>query len=260
MMNVFIDIHCHILPAVDDGAADLETALSMARQAVDDGTTTVVATPHMSAEWPENSADNIRQYTSQLQRQLVEERIDLRMLPGADIRVDEDFVARAQSGELLSLADTGRYLLIELPHELAFPLDELLFAVGLAGYRCVLSHPERNLAIQSNPQQLIPLISQGCVIQMTAGSITGSFGSRAQRVAKQLLSQRMVHVVASDAHSHRRRRPSLMKAYQQVVDRHGQDEAETLFEINPGRIVAGKELDLPVPLKKRSWWQFGRAA
>ena len=259
-MNGFIDIHCHILPGIDDGATDLETARSMARQAVDAGTNTIVATPHMSAEWPKNSVENIRQHISQLQRHLAEHQIDLRILPGADIRVDEDFVTRAKSGELLSLADTGRYLLIELPHEVAFPLDELLFTVGLAGYRCVLSHPERNLAIQSNPQQLTPLIAQGCVIQITAGSIIGVFGSRAQCVARQLLEQRMAHVVASDAHSLRRRNPSLNDAYHHVANRHGQPAAETLFEINPGRIVAGKELDLPVPLKKRSWWQFGRAA
>ena len=125
-LEPFVDIHCHLLPEIDDGAANWDESLAMARMAVADGIGVVVATPHQLGAFSHNSAPKIRLAVEELQSRLEAERIPLQVLPGADVRIETDLAARLGRDEVLSLADNGRYVLLELPHEMYFPLDRLL--------------------------------------------------------------------------------------------------------------------------------------
>ena len=200
MYGSFADIHCHLLPGIDDGAGDLETTLAMAQMAVDDGIHTIVVTPHQLGNFSHNQGDDIRQQTVLLQRVLAERHIPLEILPGGDVRIEDGMVERIVSGEVLSLGDHRRHVLLELPHELYFPLEMTLTALEREGMTGILSHPERNQGIMRNPSLLEPLVERGCLMQITAGSLMGTFGSRSQELAEWMLEHGLVHFVATDAH------------------------------------------------------------
>jgi protein-tyrosine phosphatase len=240
--EVFVDIHCHLLPGLDDGAADWEMALNMARMAVADGIQTVVATPHQLGRYWQTSGDTIRQRAGQLQQLLDNQQIALRVLPGADVRIDERLVERIHQGDVLTLGDHGRHVLLELPHELYIPLGGLLGQLAAAGIVCVLSHPERNLGILAQPGLLRPLVDCGCLLQLTAGSLTGEFGRRAQSLSEQLIADGLAHFVSSDAHDHQLRRPVLGEAFQRVVTQVGREAAIELFCHNPACVAGGEDV------------------
>jgi protein-tyrosine phosphatase len=145
-----IDLHCHILPGIDDGSPDIATSVAMARAFVADGVTAVACTPHILPGLYENTGPGIRQATLRLQEVLVQEDIPLRLVAGADVHIVPDFVAGLQSGRLLSIADT-RYVLVEPPHHVApVRLEELFFGLLVAHYVPVLTHPERLSWIEGN--------------------------------------------------------------------------------------------------------------
>ena len=169
----FVDIHCHLLPGLDDGARDDAEALAMAEMAAADGFSTIIATPHQLGHYAHNDAAAIRAGVDRLQRILDERGIPLQVLPGADVRIEADLLSKLRSGEVLTLADRRRHVLLELPHEIYIPLDPLLDELAAAGLAGILSHPERNRGIISQPHVLQPLVQRGCFLQVTAGSISG---------------------------------------------------------------------------------------
>jgi protein-tyrosine phosphatase len=254
----WVDLHCHMLPGVDDGAGSWEESLAMARLAVEDGTIRTVVTPHQLGRYAGNTAATIRERTSQLQQRLHEAEIPLLVLPGADVRIEPDLVARLGAGEVLTLADRGRHVLLELPHELYFPLQPLLTQLDRAGYVGVLSHPERNRGLLAHPVLLTGLVSAGCLLQVTAGSLLGNFGAESQRLAEWMLHQRLVHIIASDAHAAATRRPLLRRAFDRTVALTDVETARRLFSIFPRRISEGR--DIPSgrvsPPRRPHWWSL----
>jgi protein-tyrosine phosphatase len=235
----FVDIHCHLLPGIDDGARHCEESLAMARMAVADGIGIVLATPHQLGSYSHNDGPTIRRAVDELQRLLDERQIPLRVAPGADVRIEPDLVARLRRGDVVSLGDTGRYVLLELPHEIYFPLDRMLAELAAAGYVGILSHPERNHGILASPEVLPPLVAQSCLLQITAGSLLGAFGRRSQIFCERLLERGLVHFVSTDAHGVQGRRPQLREAFDRVVALAGAETALALFCRNPARVVAG---------------------
>ena len=156
-----IDLHCHILPGLDDGAADLSVSTDMAKAFVADGVLVVACTPHILPGLYHNSGPQIRQATAQLQQHLDREGIPLRLVTGADNHIIPNFVSELRSGHLLSLADT-RYVLVEPPHHVAPPrLEELFFSLLVAGYVPILTHPERLTWIKSHYQVVLRLVHAG---------------------------------------------------------------------------------------------------
>ena len=151
----------------------------MAEMAAADGVAAIVATPHQLGNHPQVSAENVRVQIARLQSMLQQRSIALEILPGADVRIDPDLTGKILSGEVLTLADQRRHVLLELPHELYIPLDRLLgdLKAGLTG---ILSHPERNQGIINQPKILPDLVNQGCLLQVTADSIKGMFGSKSE--------------------------------------------------------------------------------
>jgi protein-tyrosine phosphatase len=219
-----------------------------------DGIGTVVATPHQLGNYPENSPQRIRGETARLQALLDDRGIPLRVLPGADVRVEPDLPGKVRRGEVLTLADRGRHVLLELPHEVFLPLDRLLRELKDAGLVGILSHPERNRGILRRPEVVRPLVAAGCLVQITADSLTGSFGSRVQRLAKWLVLEGLAHCVASDAHGLRARLPVLHPAFERVAALAGRSVALELFSCNPARVVAGRSVAAcPRPAKRFTW-------
>jgi protein-tyrosine phosphatase len=238
----FVDIHCHLLPDLDDGARGWKESLAMAKLAVADGISTIVATPHQLGNYADNHGDEIRARVDRLQTLLDRREIPLQVLPGADVRIESGLIAKIQSGEVVSLADQGQHVLLELPHEVYLPLEGLLAKLDAAGLTGILSHPERNAGIMARPGVVRSLVDRGCLIQVTAAALTGGFGSGVRQVAELLVKQGLVHFVSSDAHSPRSRPPRLSDAFERVTEIAGQEMAVELFCTNPTAVACGRDV------------------
>ena len=214
----------------------------MARLAWADGTTTLVATPHQLGTYGRTRGDAIRAQTDRFRRRLEEAGIPLTVLPGAEIRVEPDLLPRLRRGDLLTLGDHRRHVLLELPHDVYLPLDRIVSELSQAGIVAILGHPERNAGLLARPEILAPLVRAGCLLQITAGSLLGSFGREVQQLAVRLVEQGLVHFVASDAHGANSRRPLLGKAYEATEQLAGEETAMDLFCRNPGCVAAGQPL------------------
>ncbi len=241
----FVDIHCHLLPEVDDGAACWDETLVMAEIAVADGISTVVATPHQLGSFGQNRGEAIRGKVDQLQKFLDRHGVSLRVVPGADVRIEADMVRKIQQGEVLTLGDRRRHVLLELPHEVYLALDRFLPALRAAGLVGILSHPERNMGILGQPHVVSELVDAGCLMQVTAGSLFGAFGPQIEQFAQLLVRQRLVHFVATDAHGSRSRRPLLRRAFDCVVQLVGYETAVDVCCRNPAAVVAGGHVASP---------------
>lgn len=253
----FVDIHCHLLPGIDDGAADWDETLAMARMAVADGFSTIVATPHQLGSFAQNQGEQIRAAVVHLQMFLEQHQVPLRVLPGADVRIEAGMLEGLKRGDVLSMGDHRRHVLLELPHELYVPLDRLIVELQSIRMIGILSHPERNQGILSQPALLRPLVAAGCLMQVTAGSLTGGFGAAAQKLSTWMLDQGLVHFVSTDAHSTRSRKPQMSPAFAVVAERMGVETAFDLCCRNPALVAAGRNVVGGVRLSKvrgRSGW------
>ena len=243
-----IDIHSHIIPEIDDGPPDWNTSLEMCRIAAEDGVTTMVASPHMLDGMYNVKRDIILSKVDELQERLRQKHIDLVVLPGADVHVDVDLVDLLQRGELVTINDTGKYILIEFPHEVLPPsVDKLLFSIRVAGVTPIITHPERHYIVQKKPELVYQWAAAGNLIQVTAASLTGDMGKSAKECSLKFLKQGIIHLVASDAHSATWRPPGLSSAYKLIAEHLSEDEANQIFVTRPRMIIEGKELEIPVP-------------
>lgn len=238
----FVDIHCHILPQLDDGADSWDESLAMARLAVNDEISTIVCTPHQLGNYNSNDGRTIRDQVAMLQRLLEAKGVPLAVLPGGDVRIEPDMIRKIRDGDVLTLADGGRYVLLELPHEVYFHLDRLLEELDAAELVGILSHPERNRGILRQPRVVERLVRAGCLLQLTADSLTGAFGSEIKVFSEWLVSEGLVHFVATDAHGFRSRRPLLGSAFDRVVDLADYATAEAVCCRNPARVVDGRDV------------------
>jgi protein-tyrosine phosphatase len=219
----------------------------MARLAVAQGTSTIIATPHQLGSFGHNRGDDIRSRVAELQQQLDAAGVAIRVLPGADVRIEPGMVDAIVSGEVLTLGDHRRHVLLELPHELYLPLEPVLDELSRRKAVGVLSHPERNQGILRQPYVLPPLVDAGCLLQITAGSICGTFGPQCQQFCEWLLAEGLVHFVATDGHGARSRRPLMRRAFERVVELTDEATALDLCSENPGKVAVGR----PVPSGRR---------
>lgn len=241
----FTDIHCHIVPGIDDGARDERQALEMAAMAAADGTVTLIATPHQLGPNSHVTAAAIRSGVANLQRSLDAAGIDVTVLPGADVRIEPELPGLLKRGDVVTLADRGRHVLLELPHEVYIPLEPLLATLKKQGLTGILSHPERNKGIIANPAVMADVVKGGGLLQITAGSLLGSFGASARRLAEQCVRQRLVHFVASDAHDTTRRPFGLGPAREAVASLADARFADLVTCENPARVAAGDAVAAP---------------
>ena len=233
----FVDMHCHLLPGIDDGAHNWDEALAMARLAEADGIHTIIATPHQLGTYRDTDGRTIRTRTAHLQEFLNQRNVGLKVLPGGEARIEPDLVDRIRTGQVLTLADRGRYVLLEMPHEVYLPIESLLAELSHAGLTGVLAHAERNKGILAQPALVEPLVEAGCLVQITADSILGTFGKDVEDTALRLIRRGMAHFVASDAHNSRSRRPLIRRAFERLVENFGHDAAALLCCRNPAALL-----------------------
>lgn len=253
-----IDLHCHILPGMDDGPADMPESLDMARQAVDDGIHAIVATPHTLNGLYENTGPAVTEAVKRFRNALLSEGIPIEIYPGSDAHLDIKMVDKIKDGAALTINGAGRYLLVEFPnHAVPHGAKEELFQLLINGITPIITHPERNFVIQNATDILYELLSMGCLTQITAMSITGKFGEEAMASAHKMLELRMAHVIASDAHGRTLRPPLLSRAVQiaaRILGRN--EEAEEMVCGRPEAILRGEPLSLPEPRRRRRrWWR-----
>jgi len=237
-----IDLHAHLLPSIDDGADTIETALKMARIAVDDGITHMACTPHVTPGVYDNTKPDILKRIAALQQRLDEESINLWLLAGADIHVAPHLDERFRRGEIPTLNET-RYFLFEPPHHVRLPgLVQFAGVLIRAGYYPIVTHPERLSWIEQHYQTVLDLKKAGCLIQVTAGAVTGRFGSRVKYWSERMLDEGIVDVIATDAHDPRRRPPIMSEARDAIAARHDDELALKVTEGMPLKILADKDL------------------
>lgn len=240
-----VDIHCHILPQVDDGAESWEIATEMCRMAEADGITHIVATPHCNHEYIydrshlEESLDKLRHLAAAEHKPS-----GLAFSLGCDFHFSyENMQAALQHPELYCISGS-RYLLVELS-DFSLPpfVMDALQRMAAEGITPIVTHPERNRILAPHPERLLAFIERGCLVQLTGSALLGTFGDRAQRSARWLVEHGAAHALASDAHDTVKRPPQLSAARQAAVELCGEECASALVEDNPRAIIAG----LPLP-------------
>lgn len=238
-----VDLHHHLLFGVDDGAQDLRASVAMVEMAVNDGVTHIVATPHANSEYRYHRASHAARLQA-IRNALppaIASRITLGL--GCDFHLDYENTEAIREDKARFQINDGPYLLIELSdHAIPQRVDELLYELRVLGLVPILTHPERNATLQRSRTRLRTWIEADLLVQITAGSVTGTFGKKAQRVAWELLENRWVTFVSSDAHNLERRSPRLSEAYAAVAKRLGDDTADRLFTTNPLAVFEGRAL------------------
>lgn len=261
-----IDLHCHLLPGIDDGPPDIETSLKMARLAAADGITVVACTPHILPGLYNNTGPQIRDALEAFRVVLARAEISLQLVTGADVHVSPDLKAGLRDGRVLTLNDS-RYFLFEPPHHVPSPqLENHAFSLQAAGYVPVLTHPERLSWIESYYEIFRRMAERGVWMQLTAGSLVGRFGRRPLYWAERMLDEGLCHILATDAHDPVRRAPRLAEAYEAAARRVGEAEAVNLVTTRPRGILDNVSpnvlLAANVTTQNRSeararrWWQF----
>jgi protein-tyrosine phosphatase len=247
-----IDLHCHILPNVDDGPKGLAESVEMARQAVQQGIKTIIATPHHRNEKYENHGQTIFRQVEEFNRVLKSENLDLTVLPGQETRIFGEMVEALESSEILPL-NQGKYVFVELPSgHVPRYTGQLLFDIQLKGFVPVIVHPERNQEIVENPEVLYQLVKKGALTQVTASSVSGHFGKTIKKFSLQLVEANLTHFVASDAHNTFSRGFKMVEAYDVIAKNFG-IEAVYMFRENAELVVQGKSVyrEVPERVKKK---------
>jgi len=232
-----IDLHCHVLPGIDDGPETIEGSIELARVALKAGIDTLVATPHVSARCP-NDAATIARLVRELNARLAEEALPLRVLPGAEIAISQLPAIEPEELARLGLGG-GPWLLIEPPFtQVALGLEGRVLELQREGHRVVLAHPERCPALQRDRRVVRSLVQEGVLTSITAGSLVGRFGGEVRHYALELAREGLVHNVTSDAHDAVRRPPAIADELQ----RSGLGAlSEWLTRLVPEAIIRGTE-------------------
>ncbi|MCK4911109.1 MAG: hypothetical protein KAR83_05685 [Thermodesulfovibrionales bacterium] len=238
-----IDIHTHILPGVDDGAKDLEEALSMCRVCADDGVGTIAVTPHDLNGVYSNDRNAVIRHTAALKEAVIGQGIPVEIVFGADVAMSPDLLDRLDSGGIMTINDTGRYILFEPPpFFMPDALKRLIFEIKRRDIVPIITHPERNETLMNHQEALYDAVLGGALVQITAASLTGGFGPHVRERTIEMLTRKMVHIIASDSHNTTSRRPGLSRALAAASKHIGQEEATLMVQGRPEAVLRGEEI------------------
>ncbi len=234
-----VDLHCHILPGFDDGAKSMEDSLAMAEDAIADGITHIVATPHASADYSfnfKNVCAALKELNSRLGGRVT-------LASGCDFHLNHENLIALRKDARPYCINQKEYLLVEF-NDFSIPpaLDQTLHELRLSDIRPIVTHPERNGILRTHPDRLRKWIEQGCYVQVTAGSLAGVFGPASQQHAWRWLGRGMVHFISSDAHNTARRPLKLKFAYDAIAAQMGEECARALLIDNPMAAFEGRSL------------------
>ena len=242
-----IDLHCHILPGIDDGCPDIETSLAMAAMAEESGVTDIACTSHYQYALAESEGlkEKYMLLTALMQDKLAGQGIGVRLHGGSEVLCTEETPELLSRGLLPMIGKTD-YLLVEFRfHTPVEDIDDMLDRLKAEGARIILAHPERYLDVQRNRHYLVKWFREGTVLQCNKGSILGALGGHAMKTSRWMLDHGLAHIVASDAHTATVRTPRMTELWDALVRHWGEEYAEVLLNINPGRILAGKDILSP---------------
>jgi len=238
-----VDIHCHILPSIDDGSESWEMTAEMCRMAARDGITHIVATPHCNGVYDYDRAH----FTDMLAAlsEISEGRLTFSM--GCDFHLSAHNLELAMDDPRRFAVSDTQYLLIEFDHHgIPANADEQLLTLLSHGMVPIVTHPERNDYLMKHPERVLGFIAAGCLVQVTANAFTGFWGPKSKKAVETLLRRNAIHLVATDAHDLKLRPPILSEARARIAALAGLDTAEMLVTHNPGAVVTGQHVSLPV--------------
>lgn len=221
-----IDMHSHILPAVDDGAQTEQDSLDMARVAIENGISTIVATPHHMNRTYDNTKTDIESNVGILNQLFQAHNLDIEVIPGQEVRIYGEIIEDIEKGEILPI-NNSKYILVEFPSDtVPHYTEQLFYDMQVAGYTPIIAHPERNRELLNNHRKMFELVRNGALSQVTAGSLLGAFGKQMQQFSYQLIEANLTHLIASDAHNTTSRTFNLHEAYEAIKSKYG---AETYY-------------------------------
>jgi protein-tyrosine phosphatase len=252
-----VDVHCHILPGVDDGARDLSESIEMAKKAVEQGIHTIVATPHHLNNRYENPKQSIIDRVRELNQVLLEEKIDLNVLPGQETRIYGEMVKGYETGEILPI-DNTQYVSVEFSSgHVPRYAEQLFYDLQTKGLIPVIVHPERNQEIIDRPELLYQLVKKGALTQVTAASVCGDFGKKIKSFTMQLIDANLTHFIASDAHNTSNRTFKMKEAFDMVQSKYGIDMVY-LFQENAELVIEGSHAykEVPERIKKKKFFNI----
>lgn len=232
-----IDMHVHILPGIDDGPQTLEEALGLACMLVQEGVQYAVATPHYNDEYPHCSAFDVHKRVWSMQQELTRRHIPLQLLAGHEVLIKPGLVNDVRAGRVATL-HRSRYLLLELLAEGWVPgTEQVIFELLASGIVPVIAHPERYRVIQQNPARLARLLELGARAQLTASSLLGKQGYTVQQTAETLLREKLIHCIASDAHSVKERPPDVRHSLQSATRLLGNEQMHRMVYEYPAAML-----------------------
>ncbi len=241
-----IDTHNHVIPYIDDGAEDWNTSLQMLKEAESDGITELICTPHVLSNKDLEREQKFLDKFEELKHRAGEANIAITLHVGSEMYVQPDYKFHHK---LATLAQNGRYFLIEFPMSMIPPfVAERFFDLFSDQLVPIIAHPERNGGILRDISYAYNFVEKGTLLQVTAGSLLGVFGSEVRTVAHQLMDANLVHIIATDAHDLTRRKLKLRRAYDYVSEKWGPERAELLFTTNPKKVIRGDTIEAGSPL------------
>jgi protein-tyrosine phosphatase len=247
-----VDLHCHLLPDLDDGPSTVEDSVGLASELAAGGVTTVVCTPHFRRDHPRVIPRNLRPLCDHLRQAIDEAGVQLEVLPGAEVDLHRGIEATDAELRLASLGQRGTHLLVETPYSrLGSLFEEQLFELQVRGYTLLLAHPERNAAFQQHPERLEALVGRGVLVQVTADALSRPPArSRSGRMARTLLEAGLAHVISSDAHGPAFARATLADGLRIAREVAG-NRADWMVSDAPAAILAGEPLPPPPQARRR---------
>ena len=259
----FVDIHCHLLPGLDEGPASWQESVDMARIACGDGIGTVIATTHQLSSFSDISPGRIRELVRKLGQKLLAERIPLAIAPGAVMTIQPDLLARLDQDKLITLADQRRHLLIEFPQDGMELLEPLIQQLTERKIQPIFSHPERNRRVVRHWSVVEELVERGALFQITASALTGAFGVSIRSLTEWLVQERLTHFIASDANGTESRMPVMSRAFHRVTHLTDVHYAQEVCTENPRRILAGEAIPVIERRNRRygfsHWFKWRKA-
>lgn len=254
-----IDLHCHLLPGVDDGSASLRVSLRLAREAVENGIEYALLTPHHMNGVFVNHKQDVIEKTQAFQAELDAADIALTVFPGQEVRINGNLLKALDEDDILFADEDGRYLMLEFPDDdVPNYTSEMIFEIEQRGIIPVIVHPERNTKIMKYPEILLRLLEKGCLTQITASSYVGTFGDKVKNFSHQLIEAQQGYVFSSDAHDLPNRSYEMQQAFELLEKEFGNDIRQE-FEDNAKAMINGDDIaphqPCPVQLKKKK--RFG---
>lgn len=253
-----VDIHCHILPNVDDGPPSISQFINMANCATLSGITEIFATPHHLNGKYGNSREKILENVNRCNNLLKNEGISLTLHPGQELRIHSDIFKTIELGEVLTLSDKGKYILLELPSSYIPDYTyNILYELLLREIIPIIPHPERNMRFLDEPNLLYMMVQEGVLTQLTAGSIIGHFGKKIKLFSEKLIEHQLAHFISTDAHDVQTRGFCLQEAYEVISRIYGIDQTYYFME-NAELLKKDQSVnnDRPSPIKKKIFGLF----